>query len=193
MEHSKTKFLFRTSLYMSVLFSIFKASAIDTKRFDAPPLERGRYMAFSKPVNLRYGLSPLPVDRKKLIMPPTVTVSSNTVKIDENQSVSDSDNDFPLLSYDDNNVTTKVVPVTRNAPIQAIPQIAPSNLPLTDPFADINSLGIDSTDQLLEVFENSNLRAPRSSMQDIPFVPPYTVAPDNMRVTNRATYQRRQR
>ena len=62
-----------------------------------------------------------------------------------------------------------------------------------DPFEDINSLGIDSTDQLLEVFENSNLRAPRTGYQQIPFVPPYTVAPDNLRVTNRATYQRKQR
>jgi hypothetical protein len=194
MEHLHTKFLLRTSITLGVLFSFLQVSAIETKRFDAPPLERAKYMAFSKPISLRYGLSPLPVDRTKLIMPPTIEVVSTTVEVDQNQTVTTEAPDFPLLSYDDNNVTTKVIPVDQPSVMQVIPQIAPpDNLPLSDPFEDINSLGIDSTDQLLEVFENSNLRAPRTGFQQIPFVPPYTVAPDNLRVTNRATYQRRQR
>ena len=62
MEHLYTKFLLRTSLILGVLFSFLQVSAIETKRFDAPPLER-QHMAFSKLINLRYGLSPLPVDR----------------------------------------------------------------------------------------------------------------------------------
>ena len=122
-------------------------------------------------------------------MPPTIEVVSTTVEVDQNQTATTEAPDFPLLSYDENNVTTEVIPVDQPSVMQAIPQIAPpDNLPLSDPFEDINSLGIDSTDQLRS-FENSNLRGPRTGFQQIPFVPPYTVAPDNLRVTNRATYK----
>ena len=66
---------FRRTLYtLSVLFFVFQASALDTKRFDAPPPARGQYLAFTKP--LLFGMElPRPVDRRKLIMPPTTNVS----------------------------------------------------------------------------------------------------------------------
>lgn len=193
MEKINFKLLLRTSAILSVLFLVFQVRAIDTKRFDAPPLSRGEYLAFTKPINFRYGISPAKVDRTKLIMPPTIQIVTTTVKQESNSStVSSETNDFPLLPFQDENSSsgTNMPPLN----FSNIPNIAPPvGLPLTDPFEEVNSLGIDSTDELLEVFESSSMRTPRSSMQNIPFVPPYTVAPDNMRVTNKATYQRRQR
>ena len=193
MEKINFKLLLRTSAILSVLFLVFQVRAIDTKRFDAPPLSRGEYLAFTKPINFRYGISPAKVDRTKLIMPPTIQIVTTTVKQESNSStVSSETNDFPLLPFEDENSSSGTNMPPLNFP--NIPNIAPPvGLPLTDPFEEVNSLGIDSTDELLEVFESSSMRTPRSSMQNIPFVPPYTVAPDNMRVTNKATYQRRQR
>ncbi len=191
MEHINFKILYRTSIILSVSFLVFKAFAIETKRFDAPPQSRGEYLAFSKPMNLRYGISPPKVNRMKLIMPPTISSVTTTVNTESNATSKVQSNDFPLvpLQEDNSSLSSEMPPALPN-----LPDIAPpETLPLSDPFEDMNSFGIDSTDELLEVFESSNMNTPRSSMQNIPFVPPYTVAPDNMRVMNKATYQRRQR
>lgn len=193
MEKINFTLLLRTSVILSVLFLVFQVRAIDTKRFDAPPPSRGEYLAFTKPITFRYGISPAKVDRTKLIMPPTLQIVSTTVEDESNSSsLSSQTNDFPLLPFQDANASLGSNLTSPNFP--SIPNIAPPvELPLTDPFEEINSLGIDSTDELLQVFESSSMRTPRTSMQNIPFVPPYTVAPDNMRMTNKATYQRRQR
>ena len=191
MELSNLKFTLRTSFLMSVLFCILQSSVILAKRFDAPQASRSQYLAFSQPPTLRYESSPLPVDRRKLILPPSAIVVTTTLNQEVNATSSDG-NDFPLIAFNDDNSSyqLKSKPMApRNIPLLA----PPVSLPLTDPFEDVGALGIDSTDELLEVFESSSLNTPRSSMQNIPFVPPYTVAPDNLRVTTRSTYQRRQR
>ena len=191
MEHLNLKLLLRTLYVISVLFFAFQASAIDTKRFDSPPLARGEYLAFTKPITLSYGTTALPVDRRKLIMPPSVVVVTTTVKEETKSASAPVQGDFPLLPYQDANSSS---PSSPTASYRNIPMVAPPvSLPLSDPFQETNSLGVDSTDELLEVFESSMISPPRSRMQDIPFVPPYTIAPDNMRVTSKATYQRRQR
>ena len=191
MELSNLKFTLRTSFLMSVLFCILQSSVILAKRFDAPQVSRSQYLAFSQPPTLRYESSPLPVDRRKLILPPSAIVVTTTLNQEVNATSSDG-NDFPLIAFNDDNSSYQVKSkpmAPRNIPLLA----PPVSLPLTDPFEDVGALGIDSTDELLEVFESSSLNTPRSSMQNIPFVPPYTVAPGNLRVTTRSTYQRRQR
>jgi hypothetical protein len=191
MELSNLKITLRTSFLMSVLFCILQPSVVEAKRFDAPQVSRPQYLAFMQPPTLRYNSSPLPVDRRKLILPPSAIVVTTTLNQELNATSSDGDN-FPLIAFSDDNSSYRVT--SQPMPPQNIPLLAPPvSLPLTDPFEDVGALGIDSTDELLQVFESSSLGTPRSSMQNIPFVPPYTVAPDNLRVTTRATYQRRQR
>jgi hypothetical protein len=63
-------------------------------------------------------------------------------------------------------------------------------LPLSDPFQDLNSFGTDSTDELLQILESSDVGTSGSSLQVSPFVPPYTVAPDGLRIGSKATYRR---
>ncbi|MDG1326597.1 MAG: hypothetical protein P8P49_12600 [Opitutales bacterium] len=192
MEQLNFKHFRRTLYTLSVLFFVFQASALDTKRFDAPPPARGQYVAFTKPITLRYGTSTLPVDRRKLIMPPTSQVAVTITEKESNSSVSTQANDFPLINSEESSNDTPNRPAVEL--FENMPSVAPPvSLPLTDPFQEVGSMGIDSTDELLEVFETSTLTTPRSRMQAIPFVPPYTIAPDNMRITNKATYQRRQR
>ena len=69
------------------------------------------------------------------------------------------------------------------------------SLPLADPFEEMSNSSIDSTDDLMEVFESSS--SSQSMLQGqggiIPFIPPYSVTPDNLKITNRATYRRVQR
>lgn len=192
MEHINFKIYTRILWLTGILFFVFQASALDMKRFDAPDLERGKYLAFTKPVSLTYGSSTLPIDRRKLISPSTIKIVTTTSIEESNSTVRAGTTVFPSIPSNLQDPST-----TERPPVELfknIPAVAPPiSLPLTDPFEDVNSVGIDNTDELLEVFESSSFSSPRGSMQDIPFVPPYTVAPDNMRVTNRATYQRRQR
>ena len=125
-------------------------------------------------------------------MPPTSQVAVTITEKESNSSVSTQANDFPLINSEESSNDTPNRPAVEL--FENMPSVAPPvSLPLTDPFQEVGSMGIDSTDELLEVFETSTLTTPRTRMQAIPFVPPYTIAPDNMRVTNKATYQRRQR
>ena len=192
MEYLKFNIFIRTLWLTGVLFFVFQASALDMKRFDAPAPQRGKYLAFTKPVTLTYGSSPLPVDRRTLIMPPTIKVVTTNLSVDTNSTAqSDSIGSPELSSKMENQAMEERPPLEL---FQNIPAVAPPvSLPLSDPFEEISSVGIDSTDELLDVFESSSFSSPRGNVQDIPFVPPYTVAPDNMRITNRSTYQRRQR
>jgi hypothetical protein len=192
MEHLKLKLLQGTLFLSCVGYFAFQASAIDTKRFDAPPLERGEYLAFTKPITLRYGSTPAIVDRRKLIMPTDIKVVVTTVTVETKPSNVPDVANFPLLSYQDENSSSQSGPrveIPENFPLAA----PPATLPYLDPFEGQNSLDVDSTDELLEVFESTSMSPSRSRIQNIPFVPPYTIAPDSMRVTNKATYQRRQR
>lgn len=191
MDYLKTKHIFRASFILSVLSLTFKVSAIDTKRFDAPPISRDQYLTFSQPDELRYSALPLEVDRRKLLMPSDMRLAAVTVIVqtDENASVSMKP-DFPLIGGNDGNSSTAPVP----KPLLASNLVNPNPvLPLSDPFGSINSSAINSTDELLQVFESSDFESPRGRMQNIPFVPPYTISTDSMRITNRATYKRIQR
>ena len=191
MDYLKTKHIFRASFILSVLFFTFKVSAIDTKRFDAPPIARDQYLAFSQPDKLRYSALPAEVDRRKLLMPSDMKLATITVVVqtDENASVSTKP-DFPLIGGNEGNSSSKPV----QKPLLTTNMVNPSPvLPLSDPFGSINSSSINSTDELLQVFESSDFESPRGRMQNIPFVPPYTISPDSMRITNRATYKRIQR
>jgi hypothetical protein len=192
MEHLKFYIFARTLCLTGVLFFVFQASALDMKRFDAPDPQRGKYLAFTKPARLTYGSSPLPVDRRTLIMPANIKVVTTTLTVESNSTNQSETNASPeSLSKIENPALEERPPLEL---FQNIPAVAPPvSLPLSDPFEEVSSVGIDSTDELLDVFESSSFSSPRGNVQDIPFVPPYTVAPDNMRITNRSTYQRRQR
>ena len=187
MDYLKFKNFTRISIGLSILFFIFKASAIDTKRFDAPPLARPQYLTFTQPQDLRYKEVHPDVDRRKLLMPSDMKLVTVTVVTDSNTTYQNQP-EFPLIGDDSNSSQNAFKPL-------ANPVMPRSNpvLPLSDPFSGVDSSSVNSTDELLQVFESSSFNSPRQSMQNIPFVPPYTITPDSMRMTNRATYQRIQR
>jgi hypothetical protein len=67
-----------------------------------------------------------------------------------------------------------------------------SVLPSPDPFVeDEASRSINSTDDLLNLFEQSNKNQNMiSGYNAIPFIPPFTSAPDNLRVESSASYRK---
>mgnify|MGYP001161482682 FL=1 len=175
------------------LFYGFRANALDTKRFDAPPPERPSYLTFAKPTPLRFSISPLPVDRLNLILPPKPIVKKTLVAstvVDNNQtSSSPGSSSFEPATADANASTG----VQSSPPVQSLflPQAAPQDvLPLSDPFDNINNFDVDSTDELLKILESSDGIQGRSSFAPTPFVPPFTVASDGMRIKSKATYRR---
>ena len=175
------------------LFYGFRANALDTKRFDAPPPERPSYLTFAKPTPLRFSISPLPVDRLNLHLPPKPIVKKTLVTstvVDNNQTLSLPEPSLIPPATTDANASTGA---QSSPPAQYpfFPQAAPQDsLPLSDPFDSINSFDVDSTDELLRILESSDASQGRSSFAPTPFVPPFTVASDGMRIKSKATYRR---
>jgi len=172
------------------LFYGFRANALDTKRFDAPPPERPSYLTFAKPTPLRFSISPLPVDRLNLHLPPKPIVKKTLVTsivVDNNQTSSSPGSSS--LAPDANASTGAQSSPPEQYPF--FPQAAPQDvLPLSDPFDSINNFDVDSTDELLRLLESSDGSQGRSSFAPTPFVPPFTVASDGMRIKSKATYRR---
>jgi hypothetical protein len=174
------------------LFYALQAYGLETKRFDAPPPERAPYLSFAKPTPLSFSISPLPVDRLKLVLPPKLIViktSSTQATADANATSSSPE---PMLgkTTPDGNASTDPQ-VSPRIPSPFFPQVAPQDsLPLSDPFENINSFNVDSTDELLRILETSDGNNNGSSLMPTPFVPPFTVAADGMRISSKATYRR---
>jgi hypothetical protein len=189
---SLTKFL-RFTLIIGAFFSFIFLHGFETKRFDAPPPVQPKYLSSIRPPSLSYGSPVFVVDRRNLILPPSmqpdISASSTDLSNDENKSSAQPE--FPLISFEDNSTNFPVLPVVQNSMPMQLPMKAPSqSLPLSDPFDDVSSQQINSTDELLQIFEQSSSTMQNRTTQSLPFIPPYSVAPDSMRVSAKATYKR---
>lgn len=170
---------------------------IETKRFDAKPQERLKYLNYMMPKELRFSAPAIEADRGNLLVvvgKPT-PVNSNTIETESNQSVEPS---FPVVSYDDPE-TNETFDFNSD-----LPDSVPDNndnvsidevLPLADPFEEMSNTSVNSTDDLLDVFENATIPTSSNRNADmiIPFIPPYSSMPDNLTITNQSTYRRVQR
>ena len=194
------KLIHRSSLRISAFAGFFllflgqHSKALDTKRFDAPKPKRPAYLTFAKPAPLRFTISPLPVDRLALVLPPAPLSAGSTVSgpVLPDQNATAAIPQPPPASGLDGNSSTSAPEGIGSLPF--IPRTAPSEtLPLSDPFEGMDGFGPDSTDELLRLLETSEVDGRGSLRQPTPFVPPYTVAPDGMRMSNKATYRRVQR
>lgn len=177
-----TRLRYYTFLALCSFISPF-VSGLDLKKFDAPPLERDKYLAFKPPVALRYAPIPLEADRLNLIrLDLSITTTSTPANEDSNQT---EEPDFPVVTYS----TDK--DMLKNSVPSMLPQSPPPNpLPLADPFEGVSGMDVGSTDELLNVFDELRVDSRSVRMNSIPFIPPYTVAPDNLKVGTKATYRR---
>ena len=170
---------------LTVFFAITTSKALDTKRFDAPAPKRAGYLTFASPKNLRFVQAPIVADRGALIMPSAVIPEINVKPVETNSSIEQGE--FPVIDYNDSADSDPAIPDAGNL---EIPKIAPPvELPLADPFASGNSSSINSTDELMNIFDRSRVGTGNSNIA-VPFMPPYTVTPENMKVTSRSVYRR---
>ena len=156
---------------------------LDLKKFDPAPQEREKYLAFRPPVALRYKPIPLDADRLNLIR---LDQSSTTTSTPSNEDSNQTDEpEFPVVTYStDKDILKDSIP-------SMLPQSPPPNsLPLADPFEGVSGMDVGSTDELLNVFDELRVDSRSVRMNPIPFIPPYTVAPDNLKVGTKATYRR---
>ena len=172
MDLTSTSSISKSRWLLSLLafLTYSESHAFETKRFDAPPPKRPGYLSFATPPTLRFAPAPIVADRRDLLLPSVVTPSAEINLIETNATVEESE-----------------APDLGNL---EIPQVAPPmELPLADPFSAANSDAINSTDELMKVFDRSKIDAGNARIA-IPFVPPYTVAPESMKISSRSTYRR---
>jgi len=182
MIRHNNSFLFNYLILPACLLGAGSPSfGLDLKRFDAPETPRVRYLTFKSPTSLRYREEVFPVDRSKLVM--KTNISPIEKVSDNNATVSAPD--FPVITYTtgDDSSPKPSTPV--------LPQYTqPAKLPLADPFESLNHSKVGTTDQLLNIFDENQIKSDILRMNAIPFIPPYTVAPDNLKIGTKATYRR---
>jgi hypothetical protein len=170
-------FLRKAFAITALFFLPLLSWGIDLKKFDAPPPERDRYLTFKSPPSLRFTPVPLAVDRMLLISPSTPEPKASPKKEDN----ASAEPDFPIVTYS--------TEPESNVPA-FIPQTPSNSLPMADPFEGVSGTKVGSTDELLNVFEDMKVDSRTVRVNAIPFIPPYTVAPDNLKIGTKSTYRR---
>ena len=175
------------SLFFIICVPISGFSFVETKRFDAKPTPRAKYLANTRPQILRYADPVVIADRRVLLSLPTLPNAPQPV-VEQNASKQPQ---IPLIAYGQDEIPTfedpGTIPTTNGSTNEGVPI-----LPAPDPFSeDEASSSIDSTDDLLNLFEQSNKNQTiNTGYNMIPFIPPFTSAPDNLRVESSANYRK---
>ena len=175
------------SLYFIICFPITGFSFVETKRFDAKPTPRAKYLVITKPQTLRYADSEIIADRRALLSLTTLSSAPQPV-VEQNATKQP---EIPLIAYGQDEIATfedsETIPTTN----RSIEAVSPA-LPAPDPFSESEtSMSIDSTDDLLNLFEQSNENQTiNTGYNMIPFIPPFSSTPDNLRVESSASYRK---
>lgn len=175
------------SLSLIICVPISGFSFVETKRFDAKPTPRAKYLVNTRPQILRYADPVIIADRRALlsltaIPTPTPPVVEQNATKPEIPLIAYGQDEFSIYDEDPDTMPTTKSSMEAGNPI----------LPAPDPFSeDETSSSIDSTDDLLNLFEQSNRnQSINNGYNAIPFIPPFTSAPDNLRVESRASYRK---
>jgi hypothetical protein len=175
------------SLFFIICVPISGFSFVETKRFDAKPTPRAKYLVNTRPQILRYADPVIIADRRALLSLTTIPTATPPV-VEQNATKPE----IPLIAYGQDEFSIYDDDPTSMPSNSKSMQDDGSVLPSPDPFAeDEASLSINSTDDLLNLFEQSNKNQNMTSGYNvIPFIPPFTSAPDNLRVESSASYRK---
>jgi hypothetical protein len=127
---------------------------------------------------------PAKADRSNLLtLGNPVSRSADVVVVEDNSTAGVSE--FPLTSYNDE----------ETAPTNDETSDTQDFLPPADPFTDfeMGSAAVDSTDQLIQLFEDLEKSGNPSSRVSVNFIPPFSTDSGNFKVESRASYTRRVR
>ena len=139
------------------------------------------YLSFHAPPKLMFHEVPATADRSNLLRLGSPVSSVVEITFSEDNASAEV-SEFPLTSYDGDEL-----PPALNDTTDALPP--------SDPFIDytMESSSIDSTDQLIQIFENMEKSGRPSSRSTINFIPPYTLDSGNFSIESRSSYTRRVR
>lgn len=174
-----------THLLLFLLIPFVCAGFIETKRFDAKPVPRSKYLRFVKPPVLQFSDPVVQADRSMLL---TLSIPSSNPNVSNFSPSNDSNStpEIPVISYGDDQVIPgeDIISPTTTAQSESI-------LPSADPFDESETSPVlDSTDDLLDIFEQDGPHDTRLHYNAIPFIPPFTSAPDNLKIESKASYRK---
>ncbi len=153
------------------------------------------YLSFHSPPKLRFAKLPIEADRSSLLLLSNSDLSVEMNEIPENNTSSDSD--FPIISYtDEENNESAIYSIpsdssAESASIDSLPILPPADpflTPQDDPLSSVNT-----TDELMRVFEKSDSSSNPRVPGGFQFFPPFTVDRGNLTIGSKATYTRKQR
>jgi hypothetical protein len=174
----------KTFLTLSLTFLSGVLSDFDSSLTLSGEVKKNCFLSFHSPPKLRFHEVPATADRLNLLtLGDPVSKTVDEVILEDNESIEVSE--FPLTSYGDDEKDLTVDDQPTNQDI----------LPPADPFADyeLGSSGVDSTDQLIQLFENLEKTGNSSSRVSVNFIPPYSTDSGNFKIESRASYTRRVR
>ena len=176
-----------TCLVLLIFAPISGFSFIETKRFDAKPTPRAKYLINTIPQPLRYADPVIIADRRVLLSLPAIPSTPQPI-IEQNATIQP---EIPLIAYDQDEISILEDTPASPANLERMEEDN-SALPAADPFADNEvSNSFDSTDDLMDLFEQNNRNQSfPTGYNMIPFIPPFTSAPDNLRVESSANYRK---
>jgi hypothetical protein len=147
-------------------------------------VKKSCYLAFHAPPKLQFHEVPVVANRTNLLMlGEPVSLETDDIASEGNETTELTE--FPLTSYGEE--------------LEEVESEEESNsiefLPPTDPFSDyeIGGSSIDSTDQLIQMFENLERSGNAASRVSVNFTPPYSTDSGNFKIESRANYTRRTR
>ena len=159
-------------------------SSFDSSLSLAGEVKKNCFLSFHAPPKLRFHEAPATADRSNLLtLGDPASQAVDDVILEDNESAEVSE--FPLTSYGDE----------ENEPIIGNQPTNQDFLPPVDPFTDyeLGSSGVDSTDQLIQLFENLEKSGNPSSRVSVNFIPPYSTDSGNFKIESRASYTKRAR
>lgn len=180
MDMKITKFLILLSVSGPVL-GLFPS---DPSNLLSAQVKKSCFLTFHPPPKLHFHEVPAKADRFSLLTLGNPVSQSVDVVIVEGNSTTEV-SEFPLTSYNDE----ETVPASDET------TDAQDFLPPADPFTDfeMDSAGVDSTDQLMQLFENLEKSGNPSSRVSVNFIPPFSTDSGNFKIESRASYTRRVR
>lgn len=183
------------SCLLFILFNQFAYGFFKAEEETAQGVLTEGYLTFRSPPRLSFGTSQPRADRMNLLRLGT-PVNSIPVVEQANESSLD-ETGFPLISYEEDSNTTAIYQIPQSEPSPVSVEEPSTNLlPPADPFVssqDKTFESINSTDELMKLFENDSQINGSRKPSGFQFLPPYTIERGNMIMKSKATYTRKAR
>jgi len=170
------------------LVHIFGISLVATNLVADSHTKKDKYLSFHPPPALLFRNAPPVADRARLLSLKDATASSSPAPVATPDSLP-SDEEIPLISYSNEEAGSEPV-LLKNDPPTSGDFSRQSVLPPADPFEQIGTSMINSTDQLIQIIEQDGIKGSNRTASLVQFVPPFSIDTTPLQVQSKATYRK---